>query len=88
MPHVRRCLNLKFKHVEICKACLEERLGHLKPTFPLRPSQIFHVPQGRQCVILKITLVEIRVIFDAIRQLMTPPEPEENPKRKIGFHAD
>jgi len=28
--------------------------------------------------------LEIRAIFDAIRQLMQPPE---NPRRKIGFHA-
>ena len=27
---------------------------------------------------------EIHVIFEAIRQLMTPPE---KPKRRIGFHA-
>ena len=29
--------------------------------------------------------VEIHAIFEAIRQLMTPPE---KPKRRIGFHAD
>ena len=28
---------------------------------------------------------EIRTIFEAIRQLMTPPE---KPKRRIGFHTD
>ncbi len=28
---------------------------------------------------------QFKIIFDAVRQLMTPPEP---PHRKIGFHAD
>ena len=29
--------------------------------------------------------VQFKVVFDAIRQLMTPPEAK--PKRSIGFHA-
>lgn len=28
---------------------------------------------------------QFRIVFDAIRQLMTPPEP---PQRRIGFHRD
>lgn len=32
---------------------------------------------------------KFKIVFEAIRQLMTPPPPEpERPKRKIGFHAD
>jgi hypothetical protein len=28
---------------------------------------------------------QFRIVFDAIRELMTPPEP---PKRQIGFHSN
>ena len=30
---------------------------------------------------------QFKVVFDAIRQLMTPPEQPEKPKRSIGFHT-
>lgn len=30
---------------------------------------------------------QFRAVFDAIKQLMEEPVPEEKPKRKIGFHA-
>jgi hypothetical protein len=30
---------------------------------------------------------QFRVVFDAIRELMTPPEPEPPPRRRIGFTA-
>lgn len=30
---------------------------------------------------------QFRAVFEAIKQLMEEPEPEEKPKRKIGFHA-
>ena len=30
---------------------------------------------------------QFRAFFEAIKQLMEEPEPEEKPKRKIGFHA-
>ena len=29
---------------------------------------------------------QIQAIFDAIRQLMTPPEPPEPPRKEMGFH--
>jgi hypothetical protein len=30
---------------------------------------------------------QFKVVFDAIRQLMSPPEALEKPKRRIGFHT-
>ena len=33
---------------------------------------------------MELALANFRVVFEAIRQLMSTPEP---PKRKIGFHV-
>lgn len=30
---------------------------------------------------------QFKVVFDAIKQLLTPPTPPEKPKRHIGFHS-
>jgi len=31
---------------------------------------------------------QFKVVFDAIRRLMTPPAPPETPRRRIGFHGE